>query len=265
MPPSSRPRSTAHPTDPGYLRGLFSRNARTYDAVNVAISLGQVRRWRREVVTLARIPAGGRVLDAFAGPGSLAEPAAARMGPPGELVLVDLSPAMLDQARLRLARQDHGDGGLPQLRFVAADLLHTAEDLGRFDAVLLGFGLRYVADPVAALRRLRRLLSPGGRLAVLEFTRPSASAAWAVPAQAYFHHLLPPLAARLAGEAELYEYLRDSSAGFLTPGELGAALDQAGWTPLRSRVHLGGLVTVVVAVTAAKAAEEAGERRIGAS
>lgn len=255
MPASPRPRSAAHPTDPRYLRELFSRNAHTYDTVNAAISLGQVRRWRREAVTLALVPAHGRVLDAFCGPGSLAATAAVRLGPLGELVMVDLSPAMLDEARLRLARVATGKGGLPSLRFIAADLLDTAEDLGRFDVVLLGFGLRYVTDPVGALRRLRALLAPGGRLAVLEFTRPSASTVWAVPAQAYFHHLLPALAARLAGEGELYEYLRDSSAGFLTPGELGAALHEAGLTPLRSRVHLGGLVTVVVASSANATAE----------
>ena len=95
----SRPRL---PADPSYLRDLFSRNARTYDEVNSLISLGLVERWRRELVDLAGVRPGDEVLDAFAGPGSLARHAWARLGPEGRLVLADLSPAMLAEARRRL-------------------------------------------------------------------------------------------------------------------------------------------------------------------
>lgn len=240
----------AFPTDPAYLRALFDRNARTYEFVNRLISAGQVARWRRELVRLAGIPADGRVLDAFAGPGSLGTMALARLGPCGELVLADLSPAMVARAEAALGSTGaarSAQTGRPRVRSVVADLLDPAVDLGRFDVVLLGFGLRYVPDVPAALESLGARLSPGGRLALLEFTRPKHPAPWHLPALLYFRRLLPALGAALAGEAELYDYLCVSARDFLTPAELGQALWRAGLVPERSRLYLGGLVSVVVA------------------
>ena len=247
------------PVDPSYLRDLFSRNARTYDAVNSVISLGLVERWRRELVTLADVRADDEVLDAFAGPGSLARYASTRLGAGGRLVLADLSPVMLAQARYRLTpargtwsparrREDPvGRSPGPRLEFVPVDVLAPDSHLGSFDVVLLGFGLRYVPDVRRALHRLARYLRPGGRLAVLEFTRPS-HATLARPAQWYFGRVLPHVAARLAGDAEIYEYLRASSAAFLTADELAAAFVEAGIDPTATRVRLGGLVTSVVGI-----------------
>jgi demethylmenaquinone methyltransferase / 2-methoxy-6-polyprenyl-1,4-benzoquinol methylase len=247
------------PVDPSYLRDLFSRNARTYDAVNALISLGLVERWRRELVTLADVRPDDAVLDAFAGPGSLARYASARLGPAGRLVLADLSPVMLAEARRRLQpeagtragprrhRRDEppGRGSGPRLEFVTADVLAPETDLGRFDVVLVGFGLRYVPDVPRALDRFARCLRPGGRLAVLEFTRPSG-ATLARPSQWYFSRVLPQVAAALAGDAEIYQYLRASSAAFLTADELAAAFVEAEIAPLTTRTRLGGLVASVV-------------------
>jgi demethylmenaquinone methyltransferase / 2-methoxy-6-polyprenyl-1,4-benzoquinol methylase len=236
-----------HPTDPSYVRDLFTRNARTYDSLNGPTSFWQVDRWRHELVALARIPAAGRVLDAFAGPGSLSLPAVRRLGPQGKLVLADLSPVMLANARTRLAGEQGTLGTRPLVSFVAADLLDPATDIGRFDVVLLGFGLRYVREIVPALRRLTDLLAPGGRLAVLEFTRPPRALSWGLPAQMFFRYALPHVGRWLGGDPELYAYLRDSAGAFLTPAGLGAALWEAGLVPGPSRIFLGGLVTDVVA------------------
>jgi demethylmenaquinone methyltransferase/2-methoxy-6-polyprenyl-1,4-benzoquinol methylase len=228
------------PVDPSYLRDLFSRNARTYDAVNTLISFHQVERWRRELVSLAGVHPGDAVLDAFAGPGSLARHAAARLAPQGRLVLADLSPVMLAVARRRL---EHVHG--PRPVFVTTDVLALDTELGCFDVVLVGFGLRYVPDVHRTLERLALYLRPGGRLAVLEFTRP-ARATFALPAQWYFSRVLPRVAAFLAGDAEIYEYLSASSRAFLTGERLVAAFGAAGLEPTATRGYLGGLVTSVV-------------------
>ena len=228
------------PVDPSYLRDLFSRNARTYDVVNTLISLGQVERWRRELVALADVQPGDAVLDAFAGPGSLARYAAARLAPEGRLVLADLSPVMLAEARRRLSTTRG-----PRLEYMTADVLAPDTELGLFDVVLLGFGLRYVPDVHRALERLVLCLRPGGRLAVLEFTRP-ARPTFALPAQWYFGRVLPRVAAALAGDAEIYEYLHASSSAFLTAEELVDAFRTARLEPRATRRRLGGLVTCVV-------------------
>ena len=172
-------------------------------------------------------------------------------------MLADLSPAMLAEARRRLEPEQDprshrrrrekplGRAAGPRLEFVATDVLAPDTDLGRFDVVLLGFGLRYVPDVHRALERLAVYLRPGGRLAVLEFTRPP-HATLARPAQWYFGRVLPHVAALLAGDAEIYEYLHASSAAFLTADELAAAFVEAGLCPTTTRVRLGGLVTGVV-------------------
>ena len=128
---------------------------------------------------------------------------------------------------------------------MTVDVLAPDTDLGRFDVVVLGFGLRYVPDVNRALQRLAGYLRPGGRLGVLEFTRPSR-ATLARPAQWYFGRVLPHLAARLAGDAEIYEYLRDSAAAFLTSAELADAFVESGVDPTATRIRLGGLVTSMV-------------------
>jgi demethylmenaquinone methyltransferase/2-methoxy-6-polyprenyl-1,4-benzoquinol methylase len=266
IPASQRPRSGSaarRPVDPAYLRDLFSHSARYYDAVNVVTSLGQVSRWRSETIRLAGINPGDCVLDAFCGPGGLSEKAlphldGGRAG--GELVLADLSPAMLHEARRRLAspvRPSSADGARLRITFVSGDLLAPMETPGRsgfprelvgrsFDVILLGWGLRYVPDDRAALIRMRELLRPGGRLAILEFTRP-IGLGWATPAHLYFRHVVPLIGSWLAHDRELHDYLQVSAANFLDADELERSVAAAGLEPWLRKSHLGGLVTVLVA------------------
>jgi demethylmenaquinone methyltransferase/2-methoxy-6-polyprenyl-1,4-benzoquinol methylase len=128
--------------------------------------------------------------------------------------------------------------------FVAGDLLRGDLALGRFDAVLLGWGLRYVEDVPAALARMRTLVQPGGSLVVLEFTRPPRLS-WATPAHLYFRYLLPQIGSVLARDRELHEYLSESAATFLTTPELLRAVQDAGFSLRSSSSHLDGLVTIV--------------------
>jgi demethylmenaquinone methyltransferase/2-methoxy-6-polyprenyl-1,4-benzoquinol methylase len=268
--PGSRMIRTPH--DAGYLRDLFGRNARTYDPVNSLISLGQVACWRADLVRLMGIAPGHRVLDAFSGPGSLSLLAIRRLGSNGHLVLADVSPVMLAEALRRVRpvlRRPAGRRGRPQIGFRVADLtqqvrgdsrapnggnipanLVLGAGSGGFHRVLVGFGLRYVPDVVAALATLRSLTRPGGRLGILEFTVPEnhglARAVWALP-HAYFARVLPALAGHLSGDREVYDYLRASSEGFLTPRALLEHTRAAGLRPLICTTRMGGLVTLIVA------------------
>ncbi len=235
------------PVDPAYLRDLFSRSARFYDPVNTITSWGQVGRWRDETIALAAPEPADRVLDAFCGPGGLAERALAKLGSGSELVLADLSPVMLHAARRRLApRSGHPAAPCPKIAYVTGDILRDDLGLGTFDVVLLGWGLRYAPDTPAALARLHDFLRPGGRLAILEFTKPTARG-WALPAQLYFRRVLPPLGSCLARDRELYDYLRASSETFLNTPALIDVVSAGGLEVVRWRTHLGGLVTIVVA------------------
>jgi demethylmenaquinone methyltransferase / 2-methoxy-6-polyprenyl-1,4-benzoquinol methylase len=261
--------------DASYLRVLFSHSARYYDAVNVVTSLGQVSLWRAETVRLAGIQPGDAVLDAFCGPGGLSEKALPYLAAPceaegarakagaGELVLADLSPVMLHEAQWRLASATQRlalssvGSARPHVSFLAGDLLAPPADGGRggfppgligrsFDVILLGWGLRYVPDDQVALVRMRELLRPGGRLAILEFTRPPRLS-WATPAHLYFRYVVPRVGSLLAHDRELHDYLQVSAAQFLSADELRDSVARAGMTPCVLKSHLGGLVTVLTA------------------
>jgi demethylmenaquinone methyltransferase / 2-methoxy-6-polyprenyl-1,4-benzoquinol methylase len=233
------------PKDVSYLRDLFNNSARYYDSVNLKTSLGQVGHWRREVVWAASLHPNDRVVDAFSGPGGLAAEAAPQLGPGGRLVLADLSPAMLHEARRRLGPILQSLGAYrPRVEYVAGDLLGADLGLGIFDAVLFGWGLRYVENVDAALARMRSFLQPGGSFVVLEFTRPPR-VSWATPAHLYFRYLLPKIGSLLAGDRELHEYLTESAATFLTGAELLQAVERAGFTVRKQGSHLDGLVTII--------------------
>ncbi len=235
------------PTDPSYLRDLFNNSARYYESVNKVTSLGQVVLWRKEVVWAGSIHPSDRVLDAFSGPGGLAEEAIRHLGCAGGLVLADLSPVMLHEAQKRLGPILASRGSdRPRVEFVAGDLLRDDLGLADFDVVLFGWGLRYVADVDAALARMRSFLRPGGRLVVLEFTRPPR-VSWATPAHLYFRYLLPRIGSWLAEDRELHEYLSESAATFLSAQELAQAVENTGFTPRSCSSHLDGLVTIVAA------------------
>ncbi len=242
-----------HPTDPAYLRDLFNNSARYYESVNTITSLGQVVLWRKEVVRAASLRPDDRVLDAFCGPGGLAATALPYLDGRGELVLADLSPVMLHEARKRLARAALGgtcdpgaEGRRPRIEFVAGDLLRDDLGLRDFDAVFVGWGLRYVEDVGSALARVRSVVRPGGRLVVLEFTRPP-HVSWATPAHVYFRYVLPRIGSWLARDRELHEYLSVSAAEFLSAEELAVAVGRAGLAVRSCRSHLDGLVTIVAA------------------
>ena len=209
---------------------MFDRIAPVYDVMNRVMTAGLDRRWRRETVR-ETVSAGDRVLDAACGTGDLAIEAS-RAG--ARVVGLDFSWAMLERARRKA----------PQLEWVQGDLLALPYEEGEFDAATVGFGIRNVADLEAGLRELRRVVRPGGRVGILEITRPRG--ALRVFYSFWFDRVVPLLGRVLPG-GEAYTYLPASVRRFPGPDELAAAMRGAGFEDVRYRLFAGGIVALHVA------------------
>jgi demethylmenaquinone methyltransferase/2-methoxy-6-polyprenyl-1,4-benzoquinol methylase len=176
-PPSTRDERTNAPaisssvasrTDPARaaeVAAMFDELAAVHDRLATILSLGLDRRWRSAVVSEARLTAGDSAIDVAAGTGRLAAELADRVGPFGRVVAVDVSPAMV-------ARGTDRARDIVQLEFLLGDALELPFEDGRFGAATLAFGLGTLADPIAGLRELRRVVRPGGRVVCLEPTMP---------------------------------------------------------------------------------------------
>jgi demethylmenaquinone methyltransferase/2-methoxy-6-polyprenyl-1,4-benzoquinol methylase len=209
------------------VRRLFDRIAPVYDAMNRVMTAGLDRRWRR-LAAEAVVQPGDRVLDACCGTGDLALEAE-REG--GVVVGLDFAPLMLERARSKSSTVDWREGDLLALPF--AD--HA------FDAATVGFGVRNVADLELALRELRRVLRPGGRLAVLEITQPRGilRAFFAL----WFDRVVPILGRVLPG-GSAYTYLPASVRRFPTAEELVELLERVGFEDVRVRLLGGSIVAL---------------------
>ena len=212
------------------VRRMFDRIAPVYDVMNRVMTAGLDRRWRRETVRETVSP-GDRVLDAACGTGDLAIEAS-RAG--ARVVGLDFSEAMLERARRKG----------PQLEWVQGDLLALPYGEGEFDAATVGFGIRNVADLEAGLRELRRVVRPGGRVGILEITRPHGTLR--VFYSLWFDRVVPLLGRVLPG-GEAYTYLPASVRRFPGPEELAAAMRGAGFEDVRYRLFAGGIVALHVA------------------
>ena len=215
---------------PEGVRTMFDRIAPVYDVMNRVMTAGLDRRWRRETVR-ETVSAGDRVLDAACGTGDLAIEAS-RAG--ARVVGLDFSGAMLERARRKA----------PQLEWVQGDLLALPYADGEFDAATVGFGIRNVADLEAGLRELRRVVRPGGRVGILEITRPRGTLR--VFYSFWFDRVVPLLGRVLPG-GEAYTYLPASVRRFPGPDELAAAMRGAGFEDVRYRLFAGGIVALHVA------------------
>ncbi len=209
---------------------MFDRIAPVYDVMNRVMTAGLDRRWRAATVRETVCP-GDRVLDACCGTGDLA--IAARRAGAREVVGLDFSEAMLEQAR----RKE------PAIEWVRGDLLALPFLDANFDVATVGFGVRNVEDLDAALRELRRVLRPGGRLGVLEITTPRG---WLAPFyRLWFDRAIPLLGRALPGGAA-YTYLPASVRRFPSPETLVDALERAGFNRVRFRLYAGGIVALHV-------------------
>jgi demethylmenaquinone methyltransferase / 2-methoxy-6-polyprenyl-1,4-benzoquinol methylase len=213
------------------VRRMFDRIAPVYDAMNRVMTAGLDQRWRRATVRVAVRP-GDRVLDACCGTGDLA--VAARKAGAGKIVGLDFSEPMLARARRKA----------PELDWVQGDVLELPFEDASFDAAVVGFGVRNVEGLAAALRELRRVLRPGGRLGILEITQPRGVLA---PFYRLWFDRVVPLLGRILPGGEAYTYLPASVRRFPGPDDLAALLEQTGFVGVRYRLFAGGIVALHVA------------------
>lgn len=214
------------------VRAMFDRVARVYDVLNSVMTAGLHHRWRERAADVAEAGPGDRILDVATGTGDLAIELRRRVGDSGEVVGVDFSESMLAIAREKA----------PEIRFEQGNALELPYADGEFDATTVGFGVRNFADLDRGLAELRRVVRPGGRVVVLEFTipqRPPLSTFFGI----WFDRIVP-LLGRLSDDPEAYTYLPNSVKRFPGPAALAGQLAGAGLTDVRWIVTAGGIVTI---------------------
>ena len=217
-----------------YVQGMFSRIARRYDLMNRLMTAGQDVRWRREVVRRAEIPARGRTLDLGAGTGDLAREIQ-RQYPDSYPVAADFT--------LEMMRVGKNHPASSTLDWSAADALHLPFPAGTFDAVVSGFLLRNVIDVPKALDEQFRVLQPGGRVVVLDTTRPTKNV-FSPLINFHLHVLIPLLGRMITGAGEAYTYLPESTEAFLQAEQLAAFLSQAGFKEVGFHRLMFGTVAI---------------------
>ncbi|CNF19633.1 ubiquinone/menaquinone biosynthesis methyltransferase [Mycobacterium tuberculosis] len=213
---------------PADVAAMFDGTAERYDLLNTLMTGGRDRRWRREVVRALGARPGERILDLAAGTGSSSVPFAEAGA---ETVACDFSLGML-----RVGVRRHGRGRPERVRrlsFVAGDALSLPFADGSFDAVTISFGLRNVADTGKALRELRRVARPGGRLLVCEVSHPP-NALLALGHRAHLKYGLP-LLARVSSNPDSYRYLAESTLAWPDQAALARLIREAGWSGVRWR------------------------------
>jgi demethylmenaquinone methyltransferase / 2-methoxy-6-polyprenyl-1,4-benzoquinol methylase len=200
--------------------GVFDSVAPKYDLMNDLMSAGMHRAWKAFTIALAGIRTGERVLDVASGSGDLASAFARRVGAEGQVWLTDINGAMLARGRDRLL--DEGRA-LPLAQCDAERLPFRAD---YFDCVSVAFGLRNMTHKDAALAEMRRVLKPGGRLLVLEFSR-----VWQPLSRAYDWYsfkVLPWLGSKIAGDPDSYRYLAESIRVHPDQEQLKSLMERAG-------------------------------------
>ncbi|WP_367156007.1 bifunctional demethylmenaquinone methyltransferase/2-methoxy-6-polyprenyl-1,4-benzoquinol methylase UbiE [Methylomonas sp. HYX-M1] len=205
------------------VRGVFDSVAGQYDVMNDLMSLGIHRIWKRVAVQLANVREGERVLDLAGGTGDLTVLFEKRVGSSGQVVLADINAAMLRTGRDRLI--DRGLAANIRYAQVNAECLPFADN--SFDCVCIGFGLRNVTDKEAALRSMHRVLKPGGRVIVLEFSHPVDPVTEKVY-DFYSFNILPKIGAFVAKDEDSYRYLAESIRMHPKQDELKRMMEAAG-------------------------------------
>mgnify|MGYP001941672688 CR=1 FL=1 len=217
---------------------VFDSVASSYDVMNDLMSMGIHRAWKRFAIDLTAVRPDEFVLDLAAGTGDLALAMASRIGEKGQLVLADYNGNMLDIGRDRLVDQGHLGAGFVQ---ADAESLPFADD--SFDLVTMAFGLRNVRDKDAALRSIYRVLKPGGRLLVLEFSKPT-NPLLAKAYDAYSFRVLPRMGELVANDADSYRYLAESIRKHPDQKTLQSMFDEAGFERTQVYNLTGGIVAV---------------------
>jgi demethylmenaquinone methyltransferase / 2-methoxy-6-polyprenyl-1,4-benzoquinol methylase len=218
---------------------VFHSVAGKYDLMNDVMSFGIHRLWKRFAIGQSGVRAGQRVLDVAGGTGDLASQFATRVGAYGRVTVADINASMLDVGRARLA--DRGLAG--NIEFVQADAERLPFPDNHFDCITIAFGLRNITRKDAALASMLRVLKPGGRLLVLEFSHPVLPGLDKIY-DAYSFKLLPLMGRLIANDEDSYRYLAESIRKHPDQETLKSMMEQAGF----ERVHYFNLSGGIVAL-----------------
>lgn len=219
--------------------GVFHSVAGKYDLMNDVMSFGIHRLWKRYTIDCSGVRPGQKVLDLAGGTGDLAAKFARIVGPTGEVVLADINDSMLRVGRDKL--RDMGIVG--NVSYVQADAEKLPFEDNTFDLITIAFGLRNVTDKDAALRSMLRVLKPGGRLLVLEFSKPEAemlSKAYDL----YSFHIMPRMGEFIAKDKDSYQYLAESIRMHPDQETLKDMMTDAGFENVEYHNLTGGIVAL---------------------
>lgn len=227
------------------IRDMFDAIAPRYDLLNRLLSLGIDRRWRTFAVSQLSIPDGGKVLDVATGTGDVALEIAARTAPSVHIVGADFTQGMLVRGQEKIAATPFA-GRIVLVNAPCEALPHPE---GVFDGVTIAFGIRNVVDRSAGLREMCRVLRPGGRAVILEFSQPR-NRLFRTIYHGYFRHVLPWVGG-LFSRRSAYQYLPDSVLEFPSQEAFKQMMIAAGFDSVRHHDLTGGIATVYVGDKAA--------------
>lgn len=226
--------------DPIAVNSMFGRIARRYDIANLLLAGGMDSYWRRGLVAAVHRQKPRDVLDLATGSGDVAFALARKLDSNTSILGMDFCQPMLDQAVAK--QQKAGPSRFPLVTFRQGDGLALPLPDESFDAVTISFGLRNLADRARGLREMRRVLRPGGRLFVLEFSQP---AAWFRPVYYfYLRRILPRVAGWITGDREAYDYLNRTIGEFPDRVALAGELSAAGFSGVSARPMTFGIVAL---------------------
>ena len=222
----------------GLVRSVFDSVASRYDIMNDLMSAGLHRLWKRYTIDQAAVKPGHVVLDLAGGTGDLTREFARKVGKNGHVVLADINAAMLGQGRRRLV--DAGIAGNVSIAQVDAQDLPFAERT--FDRIAIAFGLRNITDKDAALASMYRVLKPGGKAMILEFSEPSEAIKSAY--DLYSFKVLPVLGKLIADDADSYRYLAESIRMHPDQETLKSMMQKSGFERCRYHNLAAGIVAL---------------------
>jgi len=214
-----------------YVQGMFTRIAHRYDLMNRIMTAGQDVHWREQVIHQARLNPNARLLDLGAGTGDLAREAL-KQQPKAKVIATDFTMEMMRVGQL--------NGSLP---WSAADAMSLPFGENTFDAIVSGFLMRNVSDIQQTLKEQYRTLKPGGRIVILDTTKPKRN--WLSPfIWLYMHVVIPLLGGILSGFQDAYHYLPNSTEMFITDKEMAVRMAAVGFKKIYFEVLMFGTIAI---------------------